>query len=195
MKALLTTLLLGVFALQSFAQGTELRAHAGLNYGRLSGSNNNVTFDEALGNSFGASLILGNQLYIMPGVDFSVFRSDVENNGVSGETRIRSIRAGVFGGVRLLDPAVSEQFNIRLFTGPIYAISTSSNQPSFEQLDDVEYDSNYLNWVFGAGIDIAFLFVEAGYDAGITQVNESTDFYDASRRSNLFLNAGIRLRL
>jgi hypothetical protein len=89
-------------------------------------------------------------------------------------------------------------FGFRIFTGPNAAFRLSGEIGEEGVVGDVDPVDNLqsviFGWNVGLGIDfIKYVFVDAGYQIGITEIFEDTEGLNTGIRNNLFyLNAGLR---
>lgn len=145
--------------------------------------------------NFGVDIQFGGRLYFQPGLMYEGRKADVEpedQNIGSVNLRVNRIRIPALVGYNITGEP--EQFlNIRAFTGPDISFAVNKdvddNQLSFDK-DDIK---NFVwGWNVGAGVDIAFLFVDIGYQFGLSEI---LDDVEASPKNNLFyVNGGLSLR-
>lgn len=145
--------------------------------------------------NFGVDIQFGGRLYFQPGLMYEGRKADVEpedQNIGSVNLRVNRIRIPALVGYNITGEP--EQFlNIRAFTGPDISFAVNKdvddNQLSFDK-DDIK---NFVwGWNVGAGVDIAFLFVDIGYQFGLSEI---LDNVEASPKNNLFyINGGLSLR-
>lgn len=202
---MLKTTLLTIFlfaAGNTFAQ-LAIRPYGGINASQLSGDLfEGSTSKSGMGYQIGADLEIGNKLYFQPGIQLEGLTNTKSFDDVSIEdikiTRTY-MRIPVMVGYRLLGDSESD-FNLRLFTGPNAAFRINSKAKG--ALQDVEDDiteslkSAIFGWNLGFGVDlISIIFVDMGYQIGLSEVFDESERISSGIRNNLFYaNAGIRIR-
>ncbi len=156
------------------------------------------------GYQFGADLQLGGQWFVQPGVHFQVrnlnytlasFDANGSATGTDTEFRYteRALRVPIMLGFNLLDPADDPAFNIYALGGPTALFNLSADLDN----DALTVETTGSQWYlgFGGGINISFLFVEAGYDVAMSNVFKGNDFDTNPKVNQARIQAGIRLRL
>ena len=105
-----------------------------------------------------------------------------------------SLRAPVRFGYRFVEPSESPVFNPRIFGGvaPSLPLSWSFDEEGYT---DVEVGSAQIALTFGAGLDIKFFFIEAGYDVGLVPMFDDDSITTDPKANMLQVNAGFRLKL
>jgi len=83
-------------------------------------------------------------------------------------------------------------FSFRVFTGPNAAINLSSKTDDDPIIEEDDIKSAIFGWNAGLGVDISIIFIDLGYEFGLSEVFENVD---GAVRNNLFYaNAGVRIR-
>lgn len=184
-------------------QAQELRLGAGYN-----GSNVREAGDEQwvgrAGYHGGIDLQLGGLWFVRPGAHFQVrnLNYTLAGTGPNGapigtdvEFRYtdRSLRVPLFVGRNLLDPANDPSVNLYIMGGPTALFNLNADLDN----DQLQVRTSGTQWFIGggAGLQIAFLFLEAGYNVAMTNVFDGARFQTNPRVNQLNLSAGIRLRL
>lgn len=197
----ITLSLLGLTSLAGTAQ--EFRFGAG-----YSGSNVRSTGTEQwvgrAGYQFGVDAVLGGIWFVKPGVHLLVRNLDYSLVGVGPDgtptgTDVqfrytdRSLRVPLLVGRRLLDPSDDPAFNIYLLGGPTALFNLSADLNN----DALNVETQSAQWYigFGGGVEISFIFVEAGYDVAMSNIFNGNDFSTNPKVNNLYATAGVRLRL
>ena len=205
-------ILLFVFATTlSFGQSIDVRGFVGFNLLQLTsdegsslinGVLHNRTVSGRPGYQFGAAVTFGKQFYVQPGFTMGRVSTKVVNkNNVTGEELTDETTLSTFSiplkvGVRLINPEIENIFNVRLFAGIDGSHVTSVNHSTKSgQTDDISED-DYSNLImsadFGMGLDISILFIDLGYQLGISPVYSGGD----QAKANAFYgNVGIRISL
>lgn len=113
----------------------------------------------------------------------------LENSGQLQEESlvVNQLEMPVVVGINLLS-AVRRVLGLRLFGGvsPGLVVGIKDNDLGFERED---FNSFQLSGNLGAGVDIAFFFIEVGYQYGFIELVESEK---DSHLSQIYLNLGVR---
>lgn len=202
MKTLRPLMVLSAFLLivsQGIAQ--EFRLSAGYNGSNLSGSETEGWTGKA-GYQFGADVLFGDQFYVRTGAQFLVRNLNYSysppiDDGlpdlVDQEFKYTSrlLRVPVNAGVRLFDPKDEPKVNAYAIVGPsvLFNLKTELNS------EELNVETSDAQWYigFGAGAEISFVFVEAGYDVALSKALDS-EFTEA-KVNFLYVMVGARLRL
>lgn len=171
---------------------------------------NNSKFSEELftdgdakgtfGYQVGIDLQMGNKFYVQPGLQLEFLKnkkieapvSTLEDLDLSRTyLRIPFMLGYNFTGA-------DSPLGFRVFTGPNAAFKLSGKVGDDGAIGDVDIEdemkSVIFGWNVGVGVDlIKYVFVDAGYQFGITEVFDDTEGLNSGIRNNLFyLNAGLR---
>ncbi|MDX5448387.1 MAG: outer membrane beta-barrel protein [Bacteroidota bacterium] len=205
---LLLSLLLGI-SLSAFAQ-LDIRAFGGVNFLQLTsdqgtslidGTLHNRTVSGRPGYQFGGAVTFGERFFVQPGIQWVtvatklVNKNTVNGNELTDEATISAISVPLKLGLRLIDPSTEDIFNVRIFGGidGFHVTSVNQNKSSGEVTISKEDFSNIImNADFGMGIDILFLYVDAGYLLGLNPVYATGD---SGKANAFYLNAGVRIKL
>jgi len=196
-------ILLGGMLLPTLSSAQELRLYGGYN-----GTNVKEAGDEQWtgrsGYQFGADLLIGDRWFLMPGVEFIVQNLNYTYAGTSPDGSINypseefkytsnSLRIPLMLGVNLFDPATDPVLNVYLLGGPSAMMNLNADLNN----NALHVETNNTQWYlgFGGGLELGFLFVEAGYDVGMSNVFKGDDFHTNPEVNFLHVNAGLRLRL
>jgi hypothetical protein len=162
----------------SVLQAQELRlggGYTGSNV-RQSGSEN---WSGQAGYQLGIDVILGQRFFLKPGLHLLVRNlnytllgvgQDGLPNGQDNEYRYtsRSLRIPILLGLRLIDPLSDPEFNLYVLGGPTVLVLIN------DELDNnsLEISTQSSQWYlgFGGGMEYKFLFLEAGYDVGLSNL-------------------------
>ena len=148
----------------------------------------------------GVALTFGERFYVQPGFQFSKLSTEVVNkNTVTGdelidETSLNVISVPLKVGFRLINPEAENFFNIRVFAGfdghHVTSVNHSTKSDQGDEITKDDYANLIMNADFGMGIDLWFLFVESGYQLGLSPVHTGGD----NAKSNAFYgNIGIKI--
>jgi hypothetical protein len=187
----------------NMAVGQEFHLGGGYN-----GSNVNEAGDELwvgrAGYQFGAEVIFGKRWFLKTGIhllvrnlDYTLANSDLDPGNPASTTEFqyteRNLKIPAHLGFRLLDPSDDPALNIYAFGGPSAVMNLSADLNN----DALEVETTGTQWYigFGGGLELGFLFVEAGYDIAMTNVFKGDDFETNPKVNNVFAVAGVRLRL
>lgn len=195
MRTLLTSLF--TFGLLTAAMAQfEIRPHVGTNLQDLTKSDDGTEWKGTPGFQVGVNLMIGNQFYIQPGIQYVVSKSELEFTAGTGTATLTtsSLRVPVLVGYRFVDPSDEPLLNLRIFGGALanFPVNASFNE---DGLEDVDVGSANYGLTAGAGIDISIFFVEAGYDIGLSNVFDDKDVTVDTKQNQFQLNAGLRLKL
>lgn len=179
----------------------QFKPHIGMNWAQLSSEPQDFTKEGRLGFVIGAGFKFGESWYVEPGVQFSNLGTKLINkddNDITHQSYVQTIRVPVMAGYDLMDK--ESLLNLRLYTGPSASFVMGVNTENSAAPDGVlpEGKENYVNtiwgWNFGVGIDITFIYVELGYELGLT------DFYSIKtpntsgvKNNAFFITAGVNL--
>jgi hypothetical protein len=186
-----------LIAAPALAQAQEVHLYGGYNASSVSKSGQEHWQGKA-GYQFGADLMIGNRWFLKPGVEFLVrnlhytYLTGPEASAQFQYTN-HSLRVPIMLGVQLLDPSEEPAVNGYLMAGPsaIMKLNADLNNNAL----DVETTGTQWQLGVGAGLEVSFLFVEAGYDIGMSNVFSGDDFETNPKMNFLHVNAGLRLRL
>jgi hypothetical protein len=195
--------LIGGLLLPLLSSAQELRLYGGYN-----GSNVNKAGTEhwtcRSGYQFGADLLLGHQWFLMPGIEFLTRDLDYTYAGTSPDGSVtypsqqftytsNALRVPVMLGIHLLDPSTDPVINIYVMGGPSAMMNLNADLNN----DQLNVKTNNTQWYigFGGGLELGFLFLEAGYDVGMSNIFKGDDFHTNPKVNFLHINAGLRLRL
>ena len=151
------------------------------------------------GYQFGADVLLGNRVFVKPGIHFLVRNLNYSFVSAAGAPATeyhyssRSLSIPLMLGVNLLDPVDDPAFNLYVMGGPTVLANLNADLNN-DQLD-VKTSSTQWYLGFGAGVQFGFIFLEGGYDAALTKVFDRDDFDTNPRVNIIHLIAGVRLRL
>lgn len=181
----------------------ELRLGGGYTGSNVRGSGTENWVGRA-GYQFGADLLLGQRIFLKPGLHLLVRNlnytvlgvgQDGLPNGVENEYRYtsNSLRIPILLGLRILDPAESNDFNLYFLGGPtaLVLIKDDLDENSFQ----ITTKSTQWYLGFGAGFEYKFLFLEGGYDVAMSNVFQGEGINTNPKVNNAYLSAGVRFVL
>lgn len=171
-----------------YAQVT-LRPQIGINSSSISTDLDSLTYNSNVGFQIGADLVFGNKFYVQPGLLFEYLSNPIDpKTGEEQEFQRSYMRIPVMLGYNFA--GAKKSFGFRVFTGPNASINLTSTAD--DQNVEEYVKSAIWGWNAGLGLDISILFVDLGYQFGLSEVFED---FDSGARNNLFYaNAGVRIR-
>jgi len=203
----------GLFTLLATAQHFDIRAYGGFNVLQLTSDQGSNFIDDILhhrsvtgrpGYQFGTAVTFGDRFYVQPGIQISTGTTKVVNeNSITGkeftdESTLSMISVPLKVGVRLIDPNEENIFNVRVFGGfdgshvTKVTHGTKSENGAEGDLNEDDYSNLIMAADFGLGFDIAFLFIDMGYQLGLSPIHSGGD----SAKGNTFYgNIGLRIGL
>ena len=210
-KSYLTILAIVCGMSYGFAQNLDVRLYGGMNVLQLTSDQGTSLIDGTLhhktvsgrpGYQFGAAITFGERFYVQPGIQFTTISTKVVNqDNVTGteltdETKVKLFSVPLRFGVRLIDPEVEDVFNIRLFAGieghHVVGVDHTTKSGKIDDIDKDDFSNLIINGDFGMGIDFFFLFVEAGYQLGLSPVYSGGDL---AKANSFYGNLGLRIKL
>ncbi len=199
MKTLLLTLVLGCSTLLASAQ-FEVRPFIGANFSNVSKTPDGNDTRAKLGGQFGASVLIGNKLHLMPGIALFSRSTEYTNNvsNVKTEQNISGVIVPLLLGYRFMDPTTEPFLNFRIWTGPSVMFLTKTEFGNSETNEAVDWKNNQWGYQVGAGLDIAMVFVDLGYEVGLSEAGslaEGVDTFTSIKNNTFFVNVGVRLSL
>lgn len=196
MKKSIFILLLSVIGASGISAQLTIRPYVGIN-------SNTLTEDIAdfadwktkIGYQLGADLQIGRRFYVQPGFQAEFARNKIESTIPGSEdTEFKRTHLRVPVMVGYAFGKIDGNFAARLFTGPNASIVLAA------EVDDQDIKDQLKNAVFGwnvgAGLDISILFIDLGYQIGLSNVFDDLglDAENGSKGNAFYANAGVRLR-
>ena len=195
--------LIGGMLLPLLSSAQELRLYGGYNGSNVKKAGNEQWSGRS-GYQFGADMLIGNRWFLMPGIEFMVRNLNYTYAGTSSDGTVHypsqeykytsnALRIPVMLGFHLLDPSKDPAINIYALGGP----SAMMNMHADLNNNALHVKTNHTQWYigFGGGLELGFLFVEAGYDVAMSNVFEGQEFQTNPKANLLHINAGLRLKL
>ena len=168
-----------------------LRPYVGANSSKLTGDLDTATFKSQVGFQIGADLQIGKKFYVQPGIQLEFRQKKIDPRVEDDQKLNRSmLRIPVVVGYSFGE--VDGDFAFRVFTGPNAAINLSSKTDDDSIIEDGDIKSAVFGWNAGLGVDFSIIFIDLGYEFGLSEVFDNVD---GAVRNNLFYgNAGLRIR-
>ncbi len=170
----------------------SIRPHLGFNSSSLTASSG-MEFEDRLGSQFGLDLQLGSRFYVQPGIMWESVTNELrqEFDERSNTFTVNRIRVPLMIGYKLLGSQTSRLIDFRMFTGPNLSFAVSKDLGDDPLFDKDDFRNSVWGWNVGVGLDLAIVFVDAGYTFGLSEVFDSVQ---PGVRNNLFYaNAGLRI--
>jgi hypothetical protein len=174
----------------------EIKIFGGLNGASYSGLEEGLSQNSNLGFQGGAAILFGTTWYFEPGVVWygtnTKLSIDSLNSAAELENRITGFKIPLMVGYRFFG-RTQNLLNLRLFVG------ATANVVSKIKFGDIEMDKdlyNNLNWNanFGLGLDIWFLYLELGYELGLSEIYTSESALNLLKQNDLYINLGFRMK-
>lgn len=200
MKKFIFSLVLGLFLGSGLMAQMELRPSVGTTYNSIRDSRD-LEYHGKFAFSFGADLMLGDKIYVQPGLHYKGTSNTLKPKdiviGDEAEIRVNRLEIPLIVGIRYASLGIAD---FRAFTGPSLSFLTNvDDDGSAYDITKADYKNATLGWNAGLGIDVLFLFLDAGYQFGLS------DTYDDFRiqgieieNSNLsfwYTTLGLRLKI
>ncbi len=186
-----TILALGIILMATISVQAQvtLRPQIGFNASSLTSDLDSLAYNNNVGFQLGADLVFGNKFYVQPGVMFEYLNNPIDPLTGEDQDFSRSyVRIPVMVGYNFA--GAEKSFGFRVFTGPNASFRVSSDSDNTDIEESIK--GAIFGWNAGLGLDISILFVDLGYQFGLSEV---FDDFDSGARNNLFYaNAGIRVR-
>ena len=189
-KTAITLILLISISFSGFSQ-MVLKPAIGMNFTSMSSDPASYTATGRMGWQLGGTVVFGDEFYLEPGVFWVKNNWELQDPQITGnefKNDISSLRIPVFLGWNVVGDATDDR-NFHIFGGPAAQIVTKVNPGT----GFTEEDFNNFIWGvnLGAGLSIGKIFVDGGYEWGLTDIYK-TEPKDI-RSSGWWLNAGFRL--
>lgn len=204
MKNFLAALFTLCLLVPTIASGQfEIRPMIGTTLNSIKDSRN-ADFQGKFDFNFGVDLMIGGQVYVQPGLHYVGTTSRLKPgeviNGEPTDIAVDRLEIPVLLGYRFSDPEISKLTNLRVFTGPsLLFVTNVDDSGSIFNISETDFNNITLGWNAGAGLDILFFYVDAGYQFGLSKAFDDLelDGYTVKNTTNNFwyLNAGIRLKI
>ncbi|MEN8121199.1 MAG: outer membrane beta-barrel protein [Bacteroidota bacterium] len=190
-KTAITLILLISFAFTGLSQ-MVIKPGIGMNFTRMSSDLQSYETTGRLGWQLGGTVTFGEKFYFEPGIFWVKNNWNLQELSTSlpeFKNDISSLRIPAFVGINLLGDA-TDDLNFHLFGGPAAQIVTKVNTNT-TNLTPEDFSKFILSMNLGAGISINKIFIDAGYEWGLTNIyiNDPNNV----QNRGFWLNAGFRL--
>lgn len=194
MKKVLFLLVAAVSSASSVSAQLTLRPYVGINSNSLTEDFEDSKWKSKIGYQVGVDLQIGSKLYVQPGIQAEFAKNEIESliPGVDEDFEFKRthIRIPVMVGYAFGE--IDGDFAARIFTGPNASIVISSEADGEDIKEDLK--NAVFGWNIGAGVDFSILFLDLGYQFGLSEVFDSEDFDNGSKGNSFYANAGVRIR-
>lgn len=197
MKKRILPLALAVLCVSAASAQVTLRPYVGINSHSLTEDFDDADWKSKIGYQVGVDLQIGSKFYVQPGIQLDFVKNRIEPKvtipGFEDTDFKRShVRIPVMVGYAFGE--VDGDFAARIFTGPNAAFLITAK---FEDEDVKEQlKSAVFGWNVGAGLDFSILFIDVGYQIGLSEVFDDLglDEENGSKGNYFYANAGVRIR-
>ncbi|MCA1751228.1 MAG: outer membrane beta-barrel protein [Cryomorphaceae bacterium] len=178
----------------------EVRPFAGVNFSDVTETPEGQSSKAKLGAQLGASVMIGNQLYLNPGIAWFSRSTQYSQVGAADiDQTINGVIIPIHVGYRFVDPTTSPFLNFRIFAGPSLMFLTKTEFSDGALNEEVDWQDTQWGAQAGIGIDISMFFIDAGYEWALSNAatNSRGDLgvFNDIRNNTFFVNVGVRLTL
>jgi len=192
-KLVISLLLISSLAFSTLSQ-TVIKPGIGMNFTSLSGDPLSYNSTGRLGWQIGGTLAIGSEFYLEPGIFWMKNNWDLQEISNVTDTKfkndISSLRIPVYVGWNVVGSG-SDDRNFHIFGGPSAMIVTKVNTQTTGLTKD-DFADYIWGMNVGAGLSISKIFIDAGYEWGLT--NMYKDDPNEAKSRGFWLNAGFRLK-
>jgi hypothetical protein len=192
-KIVFLLFILAGFAIGSMSQ-TVIKPAIGMNFTKL--SNDPMAYEQTgrFGWQIGGTLTLGKEFYLEPGIFWMKNNWQLQNLNTPSvpefKNDISSLRIPLFLGWNVVNRG-DDNRNFHLFAGPAAMIVTKTNSESTQVTVD-DFNKFIFGMNVGAGLSINKIFIDGGYEWGLTEIYKNDPNKVKSR--GFWLNVGLRLK-
>lgn len=173
----------------------EIKPTIGFNLSKLSTEPEGFDQSARVGYQLGGSIQFGKKLYFEPGIFWTKMGSEMvhaDHKDINYKTDISGMKIPVFIGYQIIGGDKENMFGLRVFGGGSMSWITNIEGDG-TKLEKEDFNSLLWGVDAGVGIDVWLLFLDVGYEWGLTEVFKS-EFSDA-KNNTLWINLGMRFRL
>lgn len=193
MKRQLLTLAIAVSVAATAQAQLTLRPYAGINSHTLTEDFEDAKWQSSLGYQLGADLQIGKKFYVQPGVqlEFATCGIVPKIEDVKVDFKRTHLRVPIMVGYAF--GSISGVFAGRAYTGPnaSFVLSSKSEEGIFD-IKKGDLNNALYGWNVGAGFDFSIVFVDFGYQFGLSKVFKNID--NGSIDNYFYANGGVRIR-
>ncbi|GGG34828.1 outer membrane beta-barrel protein [Bizionia arctica] len=195
-----------LFSTITYAQNNEssddnakssIKISAGVNFNSLNvDSKDQINTDMGMGYNLGVSYYRGSFFYFEVGARYNDRNFDINDTSTAVENnsslKLSAIDVPITGGINLTSFA-EKLIGLRLFVSAVPSFTINKNAGSNSGFQDDDLTSFMFYGQGGVGVDIAFFFVEAGYNYGFSNLIDDTNNQSTkSNPSQAYVNIGFR---
>lgn len=186
------TLLLVFLTLSGFSQ-IEIKGLLGTNFTSSTDLPEGLNQSTLAGFQAGAGVLIGKTWYVEPGIQWVSTGIETSIDGFDGKTKstFSSVRIPVMFGYRFFGGS-ENLLNLRLFLGPSLNLLTDIKVED-ESFDKELYNSAIWGATAGAGVDVLFLFLDLGYEVGLSEIFKDSD--NSVKNNTFYISIGGRFRI
>ena len=191
MKKTLFFAIFSMLCLGAVSAQITLRPYAGISSNSLTEDFEDAEWKSKIGYQLGADLQIGNRFYVQPGVQVEFAKNAIDDLVGGGETDFTRTNLRIPVMVGYAFGQIDGNFAARIFTGPNASFVLNGKLEEDDVKDDLK--SAVFGWNVGAGLDFSILFVDLGYQVGLSEVFENGLDND-SKNNRFYANVGLRVR-
>jgi hypothetical protein len=207
-KIIISSILVVVLFANTMAQNFDIRGYAGWNISQYINSHSEKLIDDIVyyttlsgrpGYQLGASILYGDRFLIQSGLEYSMLSTKITNKNIDNEyideIKLNVISIPIKLNIKIFNPKYDNNFNIRVFGGLYNKLSINTNHHKKSGISN-DYLNKFTNFMLnadvGMGLDIFFLFIDTGYQIGLTPAYND----GSSTTGNMFYtNFGIKFNI
>ncbi len=177
----------------------ELRPFIGMNFSDVTKSPDGQSTQAKLGGQIGASALIGNKLYLNPGIAYfsrSTEFSSRDNLIPDTDYDVSGVIIPLLVGYRIIDASTEPFLNFRVQAGPSLMFFTEQRFSEGSINEEVNWNENQWGGQVGAGLDISIFFVDVTYEFGLSDNQKDGTLGvggDNFKMNTFYVNAGVRL--
>jgi hypothetical protein len=190
MKKLVSIIILTSFIAITCLSQVVIKPAIGLNFTKLSSDPLSYKQTGRLGWQIGGTLAIGKEFYLEPGIFWVKNNWQLQTLALNKlNNDISSLRIPCYVGWNVINRG-DDSRNFHLFGGPAAMIVTKTD--SIKGVNLGNFNRVIFGINLGAGLSINKIFVDCGYEWGLTDLYKNDDKHVKSR--GFWLNAGFRLK-
>ena len=191
MKKAIAIIFLLSFYLSGFSQ-TVIKPAIGMNFTHLSNDPLSYETTGRIGWQIGGTITFGDKFYLEPGIFWEKNNWNLQNLDPQipeFTNDMSALKIPLFIGINVIGEADEQNFHI--MGGPTMRIVTDVDPGTTGKTKD-DFNDFIMGIDIGAGISLGKIFIDAGYEWGLTNIYK--DETEDIRSRGFWLNAGFRLK-
>ncbi len=191
MKKAIAIIFLLSFYLSGFSQ-TVIKPAIGMNFTHLSNDPLSYETTGRIGWQIGGTITFGDKFYLEPGIFWEKNNWNLQNLDPQipeFTNDMSALKIPLFIGINVIGEADEQNFHI--MGGPTMRIVTDVDPGTTGKTKD-DFSDFIMGIDIGAGISLGKIFIDAGYEWGLTNIYK--DETEDIRSRGFWLNAGFRLK-